>query len=255
MKKLTNAFVKKSIEKMGGVLLSEYIDSGLKLKVKCNVCNEVWFPTWDNLRHGSWCKNCRTIKNAKRNRLGFKYVSEQISIKGGELLSDEYINSSTKLKIKCNVCKHIWYPIYDNIRVGKWCPICCSVGKGQKKLLNVIQDIFYCENIKTNYRGFWWLYNKKTKGTQEIDIWIPKLKIAIEYDGIQHFYPRNFGGVSVERAEKNFKRTKYNDRRKNRLMKKYSEDVKYFIRFNYKEPMTKEYVVKKLIKYGVIRNA
>ena len=40
------------------------------------------------------------------------------------------------------------------------------------------------------------------------------------------------------------------DKLKNKLIKK-SNDIKYFIRFNYKEPITKEYVLEKLIKDGI----
>ena len=40
---------------------------------------------------------------------------------------------------------------------------------------------------------------------------------------------------------------------KNRKIKEHSNDVKYFIRFNYKEDITKKYVINKLKKYRVIK--
>ena len=41
------------------------------------------------------------------------------------------------------------------------------------------------------------------------------------------------------------------DKLKNKKIAQNSQDVKYFIRFNYKEKITKEYVIKKLINNNV----
>jgi len=43
--------------------------------------------------------------------------------------------------------------------------------------------------------------------------------IIIEYDGIQHFKPKTFGGISKERAEENFKETQENDKLKDDFCK------------------------------------
>jgi len=74
--------------------------------------------------------------------------------------------------------------------------------------------------------------------------------VAIEYDGKQHFKPVNFGGCSDSSAADNLDKTKYNDRLKDRLIGD-SDDVKYFVRFNYKEKITKDLVIKKLRRHGV----
>lgn len=43
--------------------------------------------------------------------------------------------------------------------------------------------------------------------------------IIIEYDGIQHFKPKDFGGISKERAEQQFKETQENDKLKDDFCK------------------------------------
>jgi len=43
--------------------------------------------------------------------------------------------------------------------------------------------------------------------------------IIIEYDGIQHFEPQRFGGISQEQAEENFKELQENDKLKNDFCK------------------------------------
>ena len=103
--------------------------------------------------------------------------------------------------------------------------------------------MFPSYNICNNYREFGWL---KDKIGMEIDIWVPHLKLAIEYDGQQHFFPVRFGGISQERAEDNFKSQKKRDRKKNRLIKAHPEEVNYFIRFKYDEPLDKEYIMNKI---------
>ncbi len=86
---------------------------------------------------------------------------------------------------------------------------------------------------------------------QEIDIYVPKIKLAIEYDGEQHFMPVCFGGISKERAEYNLKIVKRRDKLKNKKMKKYSKDIKNFVRFCYRDKLTKESVLESLRKKGV----
>ena len=167
----------------------------------------------------------------------------------GQCISKQYINNTTKMKWMCKN-NHTFKMTYGSVKQGKWCPD-CSFGKTQKKLVKIIKDMFPGQLVFQNYKGFSWLRNKKTGGTQEIDIWVPHLKLAIEYDGQQHFYPVRFGGMPADRAEKIFKDTKRRDRRKNRLMKKHTKDIDYFIRFNYKEAVSKKYVACKLIKYGI----
>ena len=57
--------------------------------------------------------------------------------------------------------------------------------------LNVIKCIFPENKILSNYRPDW-LKNPYTKRNLEIDFYLPELKLAFEYDGIQHriFTPR-----------------------------------------------------------------
>ena len=75
----------------------------------------------------------------------------------------------------------------------------------------------------------------KNGGRQELDIWLPEIRLAIEYDGQGHFYPVNFGGCSNKTAEKIFEKTKRLDKMKNRKIKKRPNDIEYFIRFSYKD--------------------
>jgi hypothetical protein len=93
----TYEFVKKYIESFGYRLLSkEYKNAKSKLKVKCDKGHE-YDVRWDNFKSGQRCPKC--FGNV---RLAYNFVKESIEKEGYELLSEEYKNIHSKLKVKCN---------------------------------------------------------------------------------------------------------------------------------------------------------
>jgi hypothetical protein len=50
-------------------------------------------------------------------------MQEIATKKGGKCISDEYVNSSTKLRWECGR-GHIWDAAPSDIKRGKWCPEC-----------------------------------------------------------------------------------------------------------------------------------
>ncbi len=90
-------------------------------------------------------------------------------------------------------------------------------------------QLFLFEKLTSFFKNecFSWEYRAKWLGRQRIDICIEKYKIAIEYDGQQHFYPiDHFGGESEFK-----KRVKY-DALKERLCEE--NGFKLFrIKYNY----------------------
>jgi len=119
----------------------------------------------------------------------------------------------------------------------------CDKSISQTLLTRVVEEIFPLPqyNIRTNYL-LPQLYNKKTKANQQLDIVVFEhntIKLAIEYDGKQHFMPVNFGS-GEEKAIKGFKRQKYLDRRKNKIMNKNNIPL---IRFSYLDKIDKDTVM------------
>jgi len=123
------------------------------------------------------------------------------------------------------------------------------ISKNQYKLMSIIRSILRCHAVP-NFRGFEWL-KTNNGGKQEIDIWVPSLKLAIEYDGEQHFRPVKFGGISDKQAKINFKRTKILDELKDKKILDHPDDIKHYIRFNYKENMCREYIENRLVGCGI----
>ena len=75
----------------------------------------------------------------------------------------------------------------------------------------------------------------------EIDIYIPELNLAIEYQGIQHYKPlKHWGG------EEGFVTRRANDIRKKKLCQVHGTKL---IEFSYLEKITEELVAQKLEPY------
>lgn len=243
--KLSITKVKSVIENKNGLLLSEnYVNARTKIKVKCLKCDYIWNITFDKIHQGRWCPKCSgnaiyTIKEVKNKIQGL----------GGTLNTEKYINGKQLLNITCYM-GHNWFAKFNNIMAGSWCPECAS-SKTQKLLYEIISNLFGKDNVYYNYKEFEWLKNHKTKRKLELDIFVKNVKLAIEYDGEQHFMPRNFGGISKNKARKEFEIRKHLDKLKNSLIKKYQDDIKYFIRFNYKDKIDEICVRKKLEEYNL----
>lgn len=235
--------------KFGGECLATTAPGSMKhIKWKCGR-GHVWSAPRVTIYNGTWCQQC-----SKEDKL--TKAREVATSKHGMCLNDEYALTTSHWKWECEN-KHIWMATYGSIVYqGSWCPT-CHVSLTQRVLGRLIRDIFGTTIIH-NYRKFSWL-RASMSGTNtanmEVDIWLPELKIAIEYDGKQHFVPMNFGGDQSQLTkDKILKATQYRDRLKDRLIAEHPHIIKHFIRFNYKEKdlLTTEYVRNKLIKAGVI---
>ena len=111
----------------------------------------------------------------------------------------------------------------------------------ETELYRIVKSIFKDQKVIHHYRTKW------LKG-QEIDIFIPDLNLAIEYDGIQHFKPiKAWGGE--EGLKKNIERDKIKE-------EKCKENNVNLIRFTYKENdlLSENYVKSKLTKHGIKLN-
>lgn len=232
----------------GGVCLSEkYVNGHSKLLWECEFKHQ-WGATFDSLKNAeSWCPECAGSK--KKDIEYYLNIARKIDPEA-KCLSTEYINSGSKLLFECSM-GHIFYSMPETIQKGCWCSE-CAVKKTQKSLKMIIEKILNKQAI-SNFRGFGWLRDDKKL---EIDIYIPDLKLAIEYDGEQHFKPVRFGGISEERAKEMFKDTKERDKLKNKLIKSHIKnsgvDIQNFIRFNYRQDITEELILNEFKKEGLL---
>ncbi|MFJ8103913.1 hypothetical protein [Lysinibacillus sp. NPDC096212] len=109
-------------ERNGKCLSTEYINNQTPLEWEC-LYGHRWMSTPNNIKNGSWCRQCHIKKNADRQKKSIEDMRILAATNNGECLSDEYINAHEKLTWKCSNA-HIWEAKPNNIQQGKWCPKC-----------------------------------------------------------------------------------------------------------------------------------
>lgn len=103
--------------------------------------------------------------------------------------------------------------------------------------------------LNTNYeleKTFDWLINPETNTKLRIDGYFEDYKLAIEYDGMQHYHHITFYDPNYN----DFKRRQKLDKLKDKLIK---ENGITLIRVRYDEPLTEEYLRQKLIDANIVK--
>lgn len=97
------------------------------VKCKCRLCNHEWSTLMSNLLQGYGCPECER----RRRSLTLEGIKGRLlKINSNiEILSDKYLNNSTKLKCKCLICNNVWEVRWNDLQNGKGCPICNDVKK------------------------------------------------------------------------------------------------------------------------------
>lgn len=180
-------YYKKYIESFGYKVLSNNIINGKqKIHIECTNGHK-FYKSFYNFKNGQRCMICN------RNLLSYDEVKYKIELTGYKLLSKEYKNNRTPLKVMCPE-GHIYKVKYDNFQQGKRCPECTSNSKGEDKI-----NLYLKEN-NINYLRQYKFSDCFYKYPLHFDFAIfdknNNLICLIEYQGKQHYEPIEwFGGV------------------------------------------------------------
>ena len=170
-------YIKGYIESFGYKLISGvYKNSSEKIIIKCPK-NHIFKMTYHNFYGGQRCSICfGTPKHS------YEYIKGYIESFGYKLISQEYKGNKIKLSVECPE-KHIFEIKYNSFLSGTRCSVCWQ------KCLRSNEEKEIAEYVKNNYNGMViendrsQIINPKTGYNLELDIWIPELKKAIEYNG------------------------------------------------------------------------
>ena len=211
--------------------LVKYVGTFGKVNVICKTCGKIFPVTPHNLLKGRGCPFCRTEKIIKKLQLSVDEVKKRIDEKfNGKYVLDKivYKNIDTPIKLVCPVHGDFEQTPFMLFK-GYGCHKC-----GQSILENEIQVLLDSNNIESMYEAnkmqFEWL------GMQSLDFYIPKYNVAIECQGMQHFKPLCFGGISKEDAERKFKETLRLDEKKRKLCEENGVKLLYYSRLGIDYP-------------------
>ena len=204
-------------------VIGKYVNAKTKILHKCLMHNVIWNTLPTNILKGCGCCECMKEKIGNKNGSNHaEYVEKLSNINPNLIALDEYVNTETKMKHKCKVCKHEWEVKPGNILAGKGCPK-CNESRGEKNIGNYlnINRIFYIPQHTFD--------DCKDVRKLPFDFYIPELNMCIEYDGEQHFkVVDHFGGEEGLKIRRNHDQIKTNYCEQNNILLlriKYDEDI------------------------------
>jgi hypothetical protein len=134
-------------ERKGKCLSTEYLNNNSHLSWKCHKGHE-WQATPASVKHAlSWCPKC-----SGRARLDIEEIKALAKKKGGECLSEEYINNKLPLLWRCKK-GHEWITTVDSVRGGSWCHECGGVKGLSIELAKEIAQIRGGECLSNSYKN------------------------------------------------------------------------------------------------------
>ncbi len=128
-KKTIEDCIRYAEEKGGKCLSKKYIDNRGKILWVCEFGHE-WYASFASINNGHWCHECGGVK--RQTLEDCKIVASE---KGGECLSEEYINGFTNMLWRCGN-GHEWNTTFMSIKHKSWCQEC--VGTKKKTLEDCI---------------------------------------------------------------------------------------------------------------------
>lgn len=173
--------------------LVNYVNSYAKIKIIC-LKHGVFEQTPHDHLKGQGCYICNG---------GVKLSTEEFIQKAKDIYDNKYdyslvnyANEKTKVEIKCNKCKNIFWQKPNDHLQNYGCPYCNS-SKGEEIIFQYLKE----NNINFKYQMTY--PDLKDKNKLSYDFYISPLNLLIEYNGIQHYKAIDyFGGVTYFHIQK-----------------------------------------------------
>ena len=175
----------------------EYINNHTKLNWTCQECIKNFNMTYNDAQHGYWCPHCAGHAKLTINMMCL-FAASKISRDGlrtAKCNSIEYINNHTKLNWTCEECSKKFDMTYNSAQNSCWCSHCatlCYINEtASYKILTKLIGGFEREyTINCNDHKY------------KLDGYNEKLKLAFEYNGIQHYkYNKHFHKNNIQKFE------------------------------------------------------
>ena len=189
------------------VVLDKYYNAKTKLKCQCLVCGTEWYSYPTNIILGQKCPRC-TMNDVKVKQTMSKteFIEKVHKINSQIEVIGEYTNNATPIECKCLKCENSFKIIPRNLLTRATCPI-CTISKGE----NEINKWLFNHNIAfEQQKTFDNLYGIGG-GRLRYDFFLPDYNMLIEYNGIQHEKPVDFGAKGKSFSENQYNKQKEND--------------------------------------------
>jgi predicted RNA-binding Zn-ribbon protein involved in translation (DUF1610 family) len=214
----------------------KYVGRNTEIEIVCPIHGS-FFQIPHNHLQGSGCPKCAIISRAKDQTLDTKQFIERANLihRGRYNYSKvKYVGCYIEVEIICPVHKSFFQKPYRHLQ-GQGCRTCSS-----PRTENLVRDI-----LERLYPLKFPKAHPKFLERLELDCYNEDYKIAIEYNGIQHYKFDPF----FHRTEDAFESQQERDRRKKELCLKHGVDL--FIipyEYDYRDPIRLENYIRTLLQ-------
>ena len=170
----------------------EYVNNKTKVCIICPDHGEFWQIPSDHL-NGKGCPQC--AGNVRYNKDTFVEKAKIIHNDRYDYSKVQYVNAHTKVCIICPEHGEFWQTPNNHLN-GNGCPLCKNrkIGdvlrdtvEGFIEKSNELNEITNCLKVLSPQQR-----NREILRNREIDIYIPSLKLGIEYNGLR-WHSEEFG--------------------------------------------------------------
>lgn len=153
---------------------------------KCKKCGNIFSCAPRKFYHSkkfNGCPKCIRNEALKKRHISEEEISNRLSLSNPELILKKWTPTNKKLYLKCTICGTHFT---RNKSTHYNCPECTRCeSSGELTIRNILEF----NNIE--FQKEYPFYNKERDSTQRIDFMLNTKNIAIEVQGIQHFYTEN----------------------------------------------------------------
>lgn len=150
-------------------ILGRYVTSNIPIKCRCKVCGREWHSLPQTIIRGHGCAKCAGVTRRENEEFIRKLELVDASIEP----LDEYINSATKIRFKCQKCGSEWQATPANVLIGHGCRRCsrASTSYMEQYVYSALVKVFGEGQVKSR---------SKSAIGKELDIYLPNYRLAIE---------------------------------------------------------------------------
>ena len=160
----------------------DYVNANTDVSIICPIHGEFWQRPSHHL-NGNGCKICSAQKEANKRKLTTEQFIQKARVIHHEKYDYskvKYTDASTKVCIICSEHGEFWQLPYDHLN-GHGCSKCGNLSsKAEDDIMTLVSQV-------KPQQG-----NREILNGKELDIYIPSLKLGIEYNGLR-WHSEEFG--------------------------------------------------------------
>ena len=196
--------------------LLDFKSMNQKIKLICNKCGRIFeLKAAHHIRKRNGCPVCNRIAAGEKSRLDPQEFIERCKVIHGDKYDyseTKYVNSKTKIKVRCNACHEYFYIYPSNHLDGVGHSTCKYNPKGSTGE-RILEETLKENNIKFEKQKIF--EDCKLGNYLPFDFYLPDYNICIEYQGRQHYEPVDLWG-----GEETLKKQQFRDETKRQYCEK-----------------------------------